>query len=108
MNTVELIESTRVSSFQLFHSYANATLFRDTSVKKQHIRLGQNDIFVLHAERKTVWLLPQTELEYHKVGIYKEEMRGYPLKHSDILRSEVRNHFENIHTSKLSHILESY
>ena len=38
MNTVGLIESTRVSSLQWFHIYVNPTLFMDPSVKKHQFR----------------------------------------------------------------------
>ena len=42
----------------------------DPSMQKQHVRIGENNTFVLHEEKKTAWFLPQTEWEKHKVGMY--------------------------------------
>ena len=57
MNTIGLIESTRVSAFQWYHIYADPTLFRDPGVQKHHFKLRENNTFVLHAENCLVFAL---------------------------------------------------
>ena len=54
MNTVGLVESTRVSSFQWCHIYVNPTLFRDPSVQKHQFRQGQNNTFALTVHIKSL------------------------------------------------------
>ena len=58
MNTEELTESTRVSSFQSDTIYAIPILFMDPGMQIYSNRKGENDRFILHSDLNCMFFAP--------------------------------------------------